>query len=161
MMDFDPTLLTLHLSFAVPLKIAEMQRWAELPPITPATQEQLAVLLAEYTEFAVFGGIPTSQRGIPYHDEENRKRGVPQQFIREKPINLIVGIVALLAFQPAGIDLFGLHFEAKEDSDDAHAMPQPAGGEEAADTPAEAPDRSASDLSASVSDLWQGQLWNL
>lgn len=113
-MEFDDTLLKTYLAFAVPLKIEEMRRWPELPPITPKAQEQLAVLLAEYTEFAVFGGIPTSQRGIPYHDEENRKRGVPQQFIREKPINLIVGIVARLAFQPAGIDIFGLHFEATE-----------------------------------------------
>lgn len=107
-------MLRLHLSFAVPLKMAEMQRWAELPEITPTMQEQLAVLLAEYSEQAIFGGTPASQQGIPYHDEQNRKRGVPQQFIRERPINLIVGMVARLAFQEAGIDVLGLHFQAEE-----------------------------------------------
>lgn len=81
-------LLRAHLAAAVPLAI---QRWADADKdARTARLEQALELIAEHGDDILFGG-PHCRDGI----------------------NALVDAVAILAYQPGGITIAGMHFEAK------------------------------------------------
>lgn len=87
-MSLQESLLRAHLATAVPLAI---RRWADAEPEDRATRlDEALKLIAEHGDDILFGG----------------------EYCREG-INALVDAVAILAYQPGGIDIAGMHFEAE------------------------------------------------
>lgn len=88
----DAFLLKLHLSAFVPLRILELQQQGGI------TDEDLA-------------HVRSYQKDIAAHGDEILFRS-PQPGQTATRINQLVDAIAVLAFCPGGITLFGMHFDA-------------------------------------------------